>query len=677
MRPATRLPTCLTRLLPGALGALLAAATGIAGAANDLPAVPASEANAAAEQALAASKPADEAAPVNVFPQSYTAEGIQIEFSLANRDPKADLFETEQVEVAFRMTDAGSGEPVSGLYPVVWVDLEDNYLLQSQGKNLDCRGRVGVYLQGLVGIRPLIDLNSYFLMVMNADPTISVYDPIVGVQGATNLFAQIVLKRRGADWAKTSDDKRMYVSMPVADQVAIIDTEKFIVVGNISAGDKPTRLRMQPDEKYLWIGNDGTNPDTSGVTVFDLAERKIAKFIPTGAGHHEIEISPDNRFAFVSNRKGGTVSVIDIATLTKLEDIRTGPEPISLAWSSAGDALYVSDAQDGRVSVISGDEPSITARIELAPGLGPMRFSKDGRWGVVVNSNEDEVYVIDPAINEVRRSVKVTGRPYQVAFSDAFAYVRALESERVTMINLDGIGKAESLPVLSFPAGGKAPGNVRDLSFADGIVPAPGEAAVMVVNPADNTVYYYMEGMNAPMGAISDPALQRSGHRAMAVNVVDRTLRETEPGLYTSKVKVPVSGKYSVAFLLDSPRVLNCFAFEAKPHPMLAKKVDPLAIEYLVKDRRIPVGESITLQFKLTEPETGKPPADMESVQVMYSAVGGVGRRKVNARPVGDGVYEVDVLAPRPGAYYVWVAAPEKQVGFQDLPYIGLRAMAK
>ena len=48
---------------------------------------------------------------------------------------------------------------------------------QESGVGFDCRTRVTQYLQGLVGMRPMIDMNSYYVMALNRDASISVIDP--------------------------------------------------------------------------------------------------------------------------------------------------------------------------------------------------------------------------------------------------------------------------------------------------------------------------------------------------------------------------------------------------------------------------------------------------------------------------------------------------------------------
>jgi YVTN family beta-propeller protein len=603
--------------------------------------------------------------------QRITREGLAVEFAARRELRGADrqeLLEGEHVELSFRVMGAQDGAPVRGLYPIAWMDLGEAWAAKDQ-QPLSCKERVGVYLQGVVGMRPMIDLTSYFVLVLNQDASISVIDPIVGMSGRTKLYAQVLLHRPGGDWAKGADQARLYVSMPLAHQVAVVDTESFEVIRNVDAGRSPLRVALQPDGRYLWVGNNARDGAQSGVTVIDTESLQPVASIATGPGHHEIAFGADSRHAFVSNRDAGTVSVIDIARLEKIKDIATGALPLSLAYSRLADALYVSDGKDGTVTVIDATRLEVLTRIETRPGLGPLRFSEDGRWGVAVNTAEHRALVIDSATNRIVHELAVGARPYQVSFSRSFAYVRSLDSERVSMINLAVLDKGATPPVTTFAAGASAPGKVQDLSIADAITPAAGEAAVLVVSPADATVYYYMEGMNAPMGNFLN-----YGHRPRAVAVVDRTLREREPGLYAAKVKIPAPGTYDIAFLLNSPRLLHCFTVTAAPNPLLERDLGPLDVEYLLEQREVTAGASVPLRFRLTDPHTGKPRADVGEVRVLYYIAPGRMRTELIATELGDGRYEAALALPRPGAYYVNVAAPAVNVGYHDLPFLTLRA---
>ena len=57
----------------------------------------------------------------------------------------------------------------------------------------------------------------------------------------------------------------------------MIDTDTFKLLANIDAGRSPTRVVVQPDGKYLWVGNDAQVADGSGVTVIDTETLKPVK----------------------------------------------------------------------------------------------------------------------------------------------------------------------------------------------------------------------------------------------------------------------------------------------------------------------------------------------------------------------------------------------------------------
>jgi len=520
--------------------------------------------------------------------QKLVRDGVAIEFKVIPDKSVGKVKEGQYVDVEFRISDTESGAPVQGIYPAVWMDIAKPWDQPDMEDARTCGERVQVFMQGIVGVRPMVDLNSYFVLALNRDATISVIDPIVGITGITKLYASIILPGPGAEWAKTRDEKRMFVSIPAKNLVAIVDLTTFKVVDTIDAGHLPVRLALQPDEKYLWVANNGDAAgENSGVTVIDIVAGKQVGFMPTAKGqHHELAFSSDSRFAYVSNRNEGTITVFDTAKLGKVADIDVGEQVIGIAYSDQSEALYATDGKLGQISIIDGSSHEIVKRIKVKPGVGPIGVSQQGRWIVVVNSHEDEVYALDVTINRIRHRLAVERKPYQVAFSRHFAYVRSMGSERVSMFEINHLNTMDKVPVSSFAAGAQAPGKTSDLSLAAAITQAPGEAAVLVTSPSDRTVYYYMEGMNSPMGNF-----RNYGHSPRAVQVADRTLREEEGGVYTAKVRVPAAGTYDVAFVMESPSILHCFEMAAERDPVLHLD-DSAGLEFIDITRKVAVNET-------------------------------------------------------------------------------------
>jgi len=595
-------------------------------------------------------------------------KGMNVEFTarpMGEGTKPRDVMQGDFADIEFRITGAEDGEPLQGVYPGVWIDLVQTAEGEKHGVSLECKHRVSQYLQGTVGMRPMIDLNSYYVMVLNQDASISVIDPVVGITGITSLYASISLKRPGADWTKASDEKKMFVSMPRAGEVAVVNLDTFKVTKNIAAGAMPMRMAIQPDEKYLWVGNDAEAGKTGGVTVIETATGSIVSSIETGAGHHEITFSDDSGTAFVSNRDSGTVSIIDIGSLEKVADIATGPVPISIAYSSLSDAAYIADGSSGVVTVIDVERREVVSRVNVKPGLGPMKFSEDGRWGILVNPQANETYVIDAATDKIAHTVPVEGKPFAVSITRSFAYVRVLESEQVSMINLQELDRGGQVIVNHFAAGTFPPGRVADISIAEAMVPAAQEAAVLVVSPADATVYYYMEGMNAPMGAF-----RNYGHKPRAVQIANRALKETTPGVYTATVKVPMAGTFEVAFLNEAPQFLHCFTMEAKANPAIKKEFKAVEVEYLNDRKTVNAGEGMKLLFRLYDPGNGEIMADAGAVKVKYFRAPRYDLTELMAVHKGDGIYVADLPFKNAGAYYVYVAAPSLHADYKDLNYL-------
>ena len=199
---------------------------------------------------------------------------------------------------------------------------------------------------------------------------------------------------------------------------------------------------------------------------------------------------------------------------------------------------------------------------------------------------------------------------------------------------------------------------------------APEGNAVIVANPVDKVLYYYSEGMAAPMGNF-----QNYRREPLAVMVVDRSLRELKPGIYSTTIKLPASGRYDVAFVNDSPRVSHCFEISAEPNPALKEKQPiALSIEHQVKERTLAVRQDFTFRFRLIDTATGEGKSDLKDVRVLTFLSPGVWQRRDIAQSVGDGVYELKINVPQAGVYMIFVESSSMGVRFIDLPYLMLHA---
>jgi len=593
--------------------------------------------------------------------QTFTQEGVSVDFTVESA--KGKVTAGTEATVRFKIVDVNSGRALSSLRPTAWIDR------RTAGQITDarqCREKIQSFLQPGFNRRPELDLNAYFILTLNREPNISVIDPLSGF-GGSKLYTLVPLLEAGEDWAMTGDKKRLYVSMPAANRVAAIDTGSWKVVSNIESGVKPTRTVLQNDNKYLWVSNEDIE---SGVTVIDTVSGKVAATIKTGRGPHEITFTQNDSTAFVTNKADGTLSVIDISKLALVKSIPIGAQPVSLAFSPLSRTVYVANEGDGTIVAVDGVRFEITARMNAEPGLKSIRVEpRQHRFGFAVNSSKNTVYIFDTASNRLLHRVPIGRSPDQITFTSQFAYVRSAGSEFVDMIKLADITKEAA--ITHFPAGEKAPGQSAARSSADAIVPAPEGGSVLVANPADQMIYYYSEGMAAPMGSF-----QNYRRDPKALLVLDNSLVETGDGVYTSVIRLNGSGDYDVAFLLDAPRVVNCFSLKVVDDPSQPKATEvSMKIEPLLKETTAKVGSSFNLRFKATVSGTREASQKLEDVGVLVFLAPGIWQYRDVAKPLGDGVYELNFVPPQPGIYYVYFQCPSLDIHYNQIRPLTIQAV--
>ncbi|TAN43641.1 MAG: hypothetical protein EPN25_00175 [Nitrospirae bacterium] len=598
-------------------------------------------------------------------------KGLSINFSVDPAGGSKVVTQGDLASVRFHISDASSGAPVSGLRPAVWLDLIKPAEKADNDPAAACREKIKVYLKGNLASRPDIDLNTYYILSMNDDASISVIDPLVAMTGRTNLLAMILLNRPGEDWVRGRNDRRLFVTMPKAGQVAVLDTETFSVLKNIDAGINPVRIALQPDARYLWVGNDPADTGVGGVTVIDAVTLSPAATIRTGRGHHEIAFSEDSLSAFITNAEDGTVSVVDIQTLKKIREIRTGDRPMAIAASGLAHAVYVVHETSGTVAVIDTESRELIRQITLKPGLASVRFEPGGRWGFVTNKKEGTVEILDSSMGRIVQKTAVGRGPDRISFTEGFAYIQLSGAADVAVIPMSSVGRDENLPVLKIVAGERPPGEYLNHASADTIVPSGENATVLITNPADGLIYYYMEGMEVSMGSF-----RSYGRVPRAVHVIDRNIRETAKGTYSAKTKLPLAGRYRVAMLLDSPRLTACFEFDAKPDPSAAGKDDKkqVRVDVLTEDNTIIAGTETVFRFRLKDLDSNEPITGVGDITTILTRTPGAWKQRYPAVPLENGSYEIRIRVPEPGVYYLFLGSRSLNAGYARIPYSVLNA---
>ena len=470
-------------------------------------------------------------------------------------------------------------------------------------------------------------------------------------------------------------EQRLFVSMPGSSAVAVVDTASWSVEAAIPTGPAPTDLALQPDGKFLWVATGGDEDTGPALEAIDVATLEPASRWPVSGTPGEMAFDSDGRRVLAASASRGEVFVVDSWGREALQTLSVGGRPLALATSALSRSTYVVDEESGDVVVLSraaADSGSfeIGRRAETAPGSVSIGFAPGDRFAFVANPKSGEVYVLDSATQRIVQSGRVGDEPDGIAFSELSAYVRSRRSEIVWIVPLSGVGvEGAPLPLVDF-TGGHSPLGAAP-RYAQGITPAPGGTAVLVANATDRAIYFYREGMAAPMGHF-----QNYGRAPRAVMVLDRSLREFEPGVYSTVVRLTRSGSFEIPFFLDSPRIVHCFSADVESDPEKRPETPgvPVSIRVLDELAGVRVGVSRRVRLEVRDVATDSPRSGLEDLGVLAYSSGNWQARQW-AREVGEaGVYEIVLSPPTSGVFFLSFYCPSLGIGRNALRPVVFRA---
>lgn len=116
-------------------------------------------------------------------------------------------------------------------------------------------------------------------------------------------------------------------------------------------------------------------------------------------------------YAYVTNGKSNTVSVIDLRTFQPAKTIRVGSEPTGIAANGKKNELYVVNTQSNSVSVIDAERNELVATIGVHASPYFIDVSVDGQRGYVANSKSANVSVLDLEKRLVLGNIRVGASP--------------------------------------------------------------------------------------------------------------------------------------------------------------------------------------------------------------------------------------------------------------------------
>jgi DNA-binding beta-propeller fold protein YncE len=149
----------------------------------------------------------------------------------------------------------------------------------------------------------------------------------------------------------------------------------------LRAGAMPQDVKLSPDGRTFYVADMASN----GVWLLDARKMTKLRFQETGRGAHGLYPSRDSRRLFVSNRDEGSISVISFRTRRPLAKWRIpgGGSPDMGGVSADGRILWLSGRYHAEVYAISTRTGRLLHRIKVGNGPHGMAvWPQPGRYSI-------------------------------------------------------------------------------------------------------------------------------------------------------------------------------------------------------------------------------------------------------------------------------------------------------
>lgn len=254
---------------------------------------------------------------------------------------------------------------------------------------------------------------------------------------------------------------KVYVANEGADTVSVLDAVSFKALAIVRVGKMPHNVQVSPDGKFAWVTNNGEPGQSTDASAHQA----------TAHGAHGAMALP------------GAVWVIDTSTDAVVAQVPVGMHPAHVVVSPDGRLAYVTNGGDNTVSVIDTAARSVVASIPVGQSPHGLRIRPDGKEVYVANLKVGTVSVIDTASQKEVAQVPAGKGPAQTGFTPdgRLAFVSLSQENAVAMIDTATRKVIRKIAVGSVPIQLYATPDARTLLVANqGTRKKPGKTVSLI-----------------------------------------------------------------------------------------------------------------------------------------------------------------------------------------------------
>lgn len=210
------------------------------------------------------------------------------------------------------------------------------------------------------------------------------------------------------------------------------------------------------------------NKSDHNAMLIDLGSGASVATIPTGTAPHEVAVSPDGRYAVVTNygaaTPGNSLTVIDLSKKTKLKDVDLGDykRPHGIEWLKDGKHVAVTVETNKAIILVHVFDGSIVASISTDQDVSHMVvLTPDNKRAFVANIRSGSVSVLDLVEKKLLKNIQ-TGAGAEgvdVTPNGKEIWVTNRAANTVTVLNASTLEEIAVIESKDFPIRAKVTSN--------------------------------------------------------------------------------------------------------------------------------------------------------------------------------------------------------------------------
>lgn len=235
----------------------------------------------------------------------------------------------------------------------------------------------------------------------------------------------------------TIDQNRIYVVNSQNNSIIIINKNTFEFQESFYAGSIPTSIHRVAD--YIFIACEGTN----SVDVISKDSLELLVTIPVRNYPHDIAYSSKNNTIFTANFMDSSISIIDAKDLKEIGNIKSKYYPTRILISEKHNCIISCESclgdKQGFIEIFSLETLKPQTRIPV--GINPLNICIDRDILYVSNFNDGTISILNLITKEIQGHLYIGGSLGPLCKLDNYLCIGDRKNCKLVLVNLEACTK--------------------------------------------------------------------------------------------------------------------------------------------------------------------------------------------------------------------------------------------